>query len=348
LLLDKGCTLKMLPIDRYPGGTQSPSPFISGSDLHDISITGDGAIEGQGEKWWPLVKGPQALNAGFVRRPIMISIRRSARVLIEGVHLSNSPMFHIAIGGASSDVTVRNVTIRAPASDAAVNPSHNTDACDVSAKHVLVDSCDVSVGDDDFTCGGGTSDVLIRNCKYGYGHGVSIGSPTRGGVSNLRVIDCTFDNTESGIRIKSDRDRGGDISNLEYRNLTMHNVGIPILIYGSYNAKVKMFRQLNDLTGENALTYTSAPVTPLTPIYHNILFSDINATTRSGSRDGLIWGLPEAPVSNLTLRRVKISGDGTFGIFTASHVHLEQCSFTTRDGKNALSTAGVSDLVTQP
>ncbi len=80
------------------------------------------------------------------------------------------------------------------------------------------------MGDDDFTCGGGTSDVLITNCTYGYGHGVSIGSPTAGGVSNLTVINCTFNNTEAGIRIKSDRDRGGYLHNLTYLNLRMTNV----------------------------------------------------------------------------------------------------------------------------
>jgi len=30
-----------------------------------------------------------------------------------------------------------------------------------SATHVLIKDCDISVGDDDFTCAGGTSDVLI-------------------------------------------------------------------------------------------------------------------------------------------------------------------------------------------
>ena len=62
----------------------------------------------------------------------MIRLSGCDRVLIENVHLTNSPMFHIAISGRSTNVTVRGVTIRANPSTDPVNPGHNTDACDVS------------------------------------------------------------------------------------------------------------------------------------------------------------------------------------------------------------------------
>ena len=153
---------------------------------------------------------------------------------------------------------MRNVIIRAPASTDPVNPSHNTDACDVSGTKILIQNCDISVGDDDFTCGGGTSDVLITGCTYGYGHGVSIGSPIKGGVKNITVENCTFTNTQCGIRIKSDRDLGGNVQNLIYRNLRMTNVDIPILIYASYMAKDSKYRNLQKITPGIATTYASA------------------------------------------------------------------------------------------
>jgi polygalacturonase len=330
LQLDAGAILRMPAIDKYPGGTNNPPSFISGRGLHDIAITGSGTIEGQGGGWWPLVKTQQ------IGRPRMIALSGCDKILIENVKLQNSPMFHIAISGHSTNVTVRGVTIRAPSSTDPVNPSHNTDACDVSGSHVLIENCDVSVGDDNFTCGGGTSDVHIRNCKYGTGHGVSIGSPISGGVSDLTVEDCTFTGTEAGIRIKSDRDRGGVVQNCVYRNLTMTNVQFPILIYGSYNAKDREYRDLTNITADIATKYPAQPLTARTPVYKDITFSNVTATTGKGQRAGLIWGLPEAFATNIHLQNVTIKADKPFGIFNATGITLDGCKFEMTDGKPGL------------
>ncbi len=331
LQIDADAVLRMLPIDKYPGGTIEGRNFITGLKLHDIAITGKGMIDGQGSPWWPFAKTENA------KRPRMIAFKDCDRVLIDQVKMINSPMFHITVGGRSSNVTVRNVIIRAPASTDPVNPSHNTDACDVSGTKILIQHCDISVGDDDFTCGGGTSDVLITGCTYGYGHGVSIGSPIKGGVSDITVENCTFTNTEFGIRIKSDRDRGSVVQNLTYRNLRMINVDMPILIYASYQAKDSKYRNLQKITPDIATTYASADVSDLTPIYRNITFQNITATVAKGKRAGLIWGLPEAAASNILLQNVNITADNPFGIFFAENVQLVNCKIITREGENKLS-----------
>jgi pectinesterase len=332
LHLEAGAVLKMLPMEQYPGGSATPEDFIRGSKLEDIALSGAGTIDGQGAPWWPLAKNKEA------KRPIMISLSRCQRVLIDGVTLKNSPMFHIAVGGNSTEITVRGVTIRAPGSDDPVTPGHNTDACDVSGSHILIRDCDVSVGDDDFTCAGGTSDVLITHCRYGKGHGVSIGSPTHGGVTNFTVSDCTFDGTESGIRIKSDRDRGGEVSHLTFRNLRMTNVGFPILVYAAYMATQREYRDLNKLSPETAAAYPAAEVTNRTPLYHDITFSDITATAQSGRRAGLIWGLPEAPVRDLVLRNVHITADRPLGIYDAQGVRVEHCEIVTPENVEPLES----------
>jgi polygalacturonase len=339
LEVDAKATLRMLPMDRYPGSTKSREDFISADGLHDIAIGGAGTIDGQGAAWWPLAKTTSDA------RPKMIHMGSCQRVLIENVTLKNSPMFHIAIGGKTTDVTVRGVTVRAPASTDPDHPSHNTDACDVTGKHILIQNCDISVGDDNYTCGGGTSDVLITHCTYGNGHGVSIGSHTRGEISNITVEDCTFTNTECGIRIKSDRDRGGNVHNLTYRNLRMTNVDIPILIYAAYMAKEPQYRKLNDLTAEIAGKYPTAPVAEHTPMYHDITFSHITATVAEGRRAGLIWGLPESPVTNLLLEDVNIQADKPFGIYSAKGVRVVHCKIVTPDGVNKLSIADVEPAI---
>ena len=339
LHLAAGATLTMLPLDKYPGGTSRGEDFLSGDNLHDVALTGAGTIDGQGEPWWPFAKTQGA------RRPRMFKLSKCERVLVEGVTLKNSPMFHIAFSGMSH-VTVRGVTVRAPASTDPKTPSHNTDACDVSGRTILVEHCDISVGDDNYTCGGDTHDVLIQHNTYGNGHGVSIGSYARNGVSNLTVRDCTFTGTDCGIRIKSDRDRGGIVENLVYENLKMTDVAVPILIYGAYMAKEREFRDLNKLTPEIAARYPGKMLEKLTPVYRNITFRNITATAAKGRRAGLIWGLPEAPASNILLQNVAITADLPFGIYSAENVRLENCTITTPDGVNKLSTSNAKATVT--
>jgi polygalacturonase len=340
LRVDDGATLRMLPLDKYPGGTTNPENFIGGSGLHDFAISGSGTIDGQGIPWWPFARVRGAA------RPRMIALSGCDRVLIEHVHLTNSPMFHIAIGGKSSNVTVRGIMVRANRSDDPVNPGHNTDACDVSGRFVLIQDCDISVGDDNFTCGGNTSDVLITNCTYGYGHGVSIGSHTAGGVSNITVVNCTFNNTEQGIRIKTDRDRGGFVHHLTYLNLSMTNVEFPILIYASYMATNREYRGLAKVTAAIAATYPSAEITGRTPMYRDITFSNITATVQPGNRAGLIWGLPESAVTNVLLDHLKITADRSFGIFEAKNVRLVDSEIITPDGTNKIASTHAEITIT--
>lgn len=342
LHLASDATLRMLPIDKYPGGTKRGENFLSGTDLHDIALTGPGTIDGQGEPWWPFAKVTGAL------RPRMIVLKSCERILIEQVTLRNSPMFHIAISGQSSHVTVRGVTIRAPSSTDPQTPSHNTDACDVSGHTILVEHCDISVGDDNFTCGGNTHDVLIAHNTYGNGHGVSIGSYTNGGVANITVTDCTFTGTDCGIRIKSDRGRGGLVQNLVYENLRMTDVDFPILIYGSYMAKEREFRDLHHLTPEIVARYPAKPVAERTPVFRHIAFRNITATASPGHCAGLIWGLPEAPASDILLQNVSIKADLPFGLYHAENVRFENCTITTPDGVNQLSTGEAKVTITPP
>ena len=341
LHLEAGALLRMLPLDKYPGGTRNPETFIGGDKLHDVAITGAGAIDGQGAPWWPFAKTDK--NA---KRPKMISPSNCERLLIEGLSLSNSPMFHIALGGNCTDVTIRRVKVRAPASDDPVLPSHNTDACNVKGSNILIQDCDISTGDDNFTCGGNTSNVLITNCTYGFGHGVSIGSYTQGGVSNITVVDCTFNGTENGIRIKTDRDRGGFVHGMKYLNLRMTNVECPIVIYASYMATNREYRDLNKLTPEIAAKYPTAAVTGRTPVYRDLVFSNITATVQKGRRAGLIWGLPEMNVTNVLLEKINIKADKPFGIFSAQNVRLVDCNIVTPEGVNKIASTNAQVTIT--
>jgi len=324
LQLDSNAVLRMLPFGQYPvtwhtnGGTNvyfTASNFISGSSLTDIEISGSGAIDGQGQPWWPWA------NTNNAVRPIMIRLSGCNRQLIQGVTLSNSPMFHISISGKAGNTTVQGVIIRAPSSSANP-PSHNTDACDVAGTNILVQNCDISVGDDNFTCGGGTSDVLITHNTYGNGHGISIGSYTSPGVSNITVTDCTIDGADNGIRIKSDNDRGGLVQNISYSNIGMTNVRFPIIIYGYY----RWYGTPSSISPAIAAGTNAATVSNTTPAYRNITFSNINATSVSGYPIGIIWARTEMPATNFVFNKVNITGNRNFCLYNVSGAQFIDCN----------------------
>ncbi len=334
LQLDTNATLRMLPFGKYPvtwftnaNGSYyfTAANFISGSSLHDISVSGYGIIDGQGTNWWPWA------NTNGAVRPIMLRLTSCNRELIQTVTLSNSPMFHISLSGSAANSTVQGVTIRANSSGDPF-PGHNTDACDVAGTNILVQNCIISVGDDNFTCGGNTSDILIVSNTYGFGHGVSIGSYTSPSVSNMTVMNCSFNNTDQGIRIKSDRDRGGFVHNISYYNLSMTNVMRPILIYCQYTNTVSAYRAVDSITPGVAASYPSNAVISTTPRYRDIIISNVTATVQSGRTAGLIWGLPEMSISNVTLAKLNITGSKTFGIYCAKGVQLIDAQITTPTG----------------
>jgi polygalacturonase len=325
LQIDTNAILRMLPIDQYPGSDISPPNFIFAANLHDIAISGPGAIDGQGLPWWK----DSETNAGAIR-PRMINFDSCNRQLIQNITLSNSPAFFIAIGGSGGNKTVQNVIIRAPASTDPVNPSHNTDACDVGGTNILVQNCDISNGDDDFTCGGGTSDVLITNNVYGNGHGVSVGSYTSPGVSNITVINCSFTGTDSGFKVKTMRGRGGLVQNLRYINITMTNVDWPISFDAHYEWGLGQHTTLTPaFVANNAYTNPAPLIINSTPIIQNILVSNVTAVLSTTRPPFQIWGLPEALVSNVVFRAVNISSSAPYipAVYNATNIQFIDCSF---------------------
>jgi hypothetical protein len=244
-------------------------------------------------------------------------------------------MFHIAIGSAGSTI-VRGVTVNAPAS------SHNTDACDVSGTNTLVESCNISVGDDDFTCGGGTSDVLLTNNTYGNGHGLSIGSYTQG-VSNITVINCTFNGTQNGIRIKSDIGRGGVVQNINYFNLGMTNVNFPIQIYAYY----LWYGTPSGISPQIAAsTNAVSPLASATPAFRNITFSNITATSVSGYPIGIIWARTEMPATNIIFNKVNLTGNRSFDLYNVVGAQFIDCNLKPSATSNTFSLFNAQVTIT--
>ncbi|HXI84638.1 MAG TPA: glycoside hydrolase family 28 protein [Verrucomicrobiae bacterium] len=301
----------------HPIANERYQDCISVADAQDIEISGEGAIDGQGKAWWAAFEA----NHAMTHRPYMIKLSNCKRVRIQGVTLSNSPMFHL-VPQNCADVTIQGITIKSPSN------AHNTDGIDPSGWNYLITDCTIDTGDDNIAVKPGSGrtpgnkNYTITNCRFLHGHGMSIGSGTSGGIEDLRVSNCIFDGTDAGIRIKTLRGRGGLLQNLMYENLTMTAVKNPIYIIDWYPER--------DAPKDPA-TEKPEPTTDRTPINKNIVIRNVTATNCPTA--GTIRGLPEAPITNVTLSNVVISAKTGLKIYHAHGIRFSDSKIEVESGK---------------
>jgi polygalacturonase len=326
LLIESGATLRATddPAD-YKQAADDPkkfTPFLSGEDLEDVTIAGKGVIDGSGARWWVDAEAARQKKPGYTRpRPNLIVLTRVTNLVVRDITLQNSPKFHL-VPTECDGVTVSGITILAP------ERSPNTDGIDPSmCRRVTITGCTIDCGDDniaikaskkvkgrEFAC----EDILVTDCTFKHGHGMSIGSETVGGVRNVRVKNCTFENTDNGIRIKSDRGRGGRVENVLYEDIKMTNARGAIL-FSCYYPKVP-------------LTDETKPVTDTTPHYSGIVVRNLSGTSTQGA--GIIAGLPESPIEGVTLENVSIEAAKTgLEIRNARHVKLKDTKIEPKSGE---------------
>ena len=338
LQLDVGAIVRLLPYGSWPGSpyTGTVSPLINGSSLTNIAITGMGMFDGQGSPWWITNSADSTIN-----RPLILSLQPCSQVLLQDFTSSNPPVAHIVLKGAGGNINIIGIKLFAPDSSDPVNPSHNTDGVDLAETNAVIQDCAISTGDDNIAIGSSGSvskDILVTNCFFGYGHGVSIGSFTSGGVSNLTVINCTFSNTGNGIKIKSERDRGGVVQNLNYYNITMTNVGWPIQFYSYYEYGLGILTTVTPAFAASTAFTSTNPIPYEPPIYRNITISNLTANVPNGRPPLMILGLPDYPISNVIFKAMNLisSSTSTSGIYNATNIQFIDCSLPVPAGNKTV------------
>jgi polygalacturonase len=265
-------------------------------------------------------------------RPRLIVFDHCKHVRVEGVTIQNSPFWQL-VPYYCDDVLIRNVRILAPPR------SPNTDAVDpFSSSNVRIDHLYADVGDDNIAIKSGAinspggddpaRDITITDCTFKHGHGLSIGSEIAGGAHNIVADRIHFEGTDNGIRVKANRDRGNDVSDLVFRDIDMIDVKNPIVISEYYP---RILPPAGDVAAQ--------PVTRLTPHFHNIVLQNVTAT--GGDMAGAIVGLPEAPVDDIVLQNVTLSGKTGLSIGYAN-VTGQKVKVTAEQGDAILKMAGAN------
>lgn len=260
--------------------------FISGWNVSNVRIIGNGTIDGQGAPWWE-AHAKRQLDYG---RPRLIELLFCRDLFIQGLRLHNSPFWTVH-PYSCDNVYAGDLDIYAPDS------APNTDGIDPdSTKNVLIERCTIQVGDDAIAIKSGidyagrqfnrsTENVLIRDSWFKARH-VAIGSEESGGVRNVTIINCLMGGPgyAGGIHLKSERGRGGYIKNVTFQDITIVNLTVGMDIDMFYS--------------------DSRPPTnkTATPVYDYLYFTNI--TGINVSSPGQFRGLPESPMDHVFLTDV--------------------------------------------
>jgi polygalacturonase len=229
--------------------------------------------------------------------------------------------------------------------------SANTDGIDPSnCRNVTITRCFIDVGDDNIAIKSGKKvegrefgceNITVTDCTFKHGHGMSIGSESVGGVRNLLVRNCTFEDTDNGLRIKSRRGRGGRVENITYQDCTLKNCHPAISIMSYYQ---------DSTHGKFPKDDKAQPVTDTTPAFRNITIKNISGNSTMVA--GYIVGLPESPVQNVVLENVTLAGTEGLNIAYARGVVLKNVKITPATGEPFLlhnaEVAGLPDAAKQP
>jgi len=130
-----------------------------------------------------------------------------------------------------------------------------------------------------------------------FGHGaVVIGSEMAGGVKNITVSQCLFNETDRGLRIKTRRGRGKDaiIDGIHFKDIKMDRVLAPLVVNNFYFCDP-------DGRSEYVKTKEKLPIDDRTPYIGKLVFENIESKNSSIAA-GFFYGLPEQPIEELVLK----------------------------------------------
>lgn len=281
LVVDKGATLfgsldfKQFEVAPGTCGDVQPQkgsgcrPLIAVDNAAGAGVMGEGVIDGRGgvlvpgsnKSAWDIAHNGQ----GGRILPRLIVASHADDFTLYKITLKNSPNFHVVYNGGNG-FTVWGVKIETPQRfPRSEHPlAHNTDGIDPGngAKNITITHSYIRTGDDNVAIkgdGAGLTNMTVSHNHFYYGHGMSIGSGTAGGVSKVRVFDLTLDGTDYGLRIKSAGNRGGLVQDIVYEDVCIRNSPHPLFLTGSYNSD-------GASTGDKP------------PVYRDIFFRNVGIT----------------------------------------------------------------------
>lgn len=296
--------------DRMLGSWEGLPAACFAAPIHAIGaeslvIEGEGTLDGSGDlgDWW---NWPKETREG-ARRPRGLHLVSCVDVKLLGFTIRNAPSWTIHPQGCRRLIAV-GLTVTAPP-DSPNTDGFNPEGC----RDVTITGVRFSVGDDCIAIKAGkrgpngeddhlaeTRGIRVTHCLMERGHGgLVIGSEMSGGVHDVCVEDCEMVGTDRGLRLKTRRGRGGSITNIAMRRVLMDGVETALSANAHYHC---------DADGHDEWVQSRQPASIGlgTPVIDGVTIEDVEIRKLAHAA-GAFLGLPEAPIRNVRIRRLKIA-----------------------------------------
>lgn len=350
LRLEEGCVLEAAVPSLHGGAYDPAEPnphdlwqdfghshwrnsLIWGEDLEDVAILGPGRIdgagltrEGPGSRWsrqageFPLSMAGLSATAMAELSPAVeamaglgnkaIALKRAKRARIEGLTIFRGGHFAVLATGcegltlrdlvidtnrdgldidACRDVLVSGCRVNTPNDDAIVLKSSLALGAPIATERVTIERCEVSGFDLGTMLDGtfGRTQQLAPDQDRVTGR-IKLGTESNGGFRDIVIRDCRFARSR-GLALEVVD--GGTMENVLAERLVMHEV-----------TTAPIFLRVGDRR-------RGPEGTPL-GVMRNIVLRDIEATDILPDYAATIAGLPESPITDVTLSNVRLSHRG--------------------------------------
>lgn len=274
--------------------------LIFAASKHNISITGNGTIDGRGKGKRSMLDDPSGKGNDRPRNILMISCRN---VKVEGVTMRNAATWNQHYLDCE-DVVVTGVNV--------YNHCHgNNDGIDIDGCRRFLLSNSVIDADDDAIVLKSTGmapceDVIVRGCvASSWANALKLGTESTGGFRNIVFSDCivkpsrhkgqrVIKSTVSGISaISIECVDGGTVENITVDNITIDGTECPLYIR----------------LGNRARKHVEEAPEPPVGTMRNIAISNIRAYN-TGNFCSSITGIEGYKVENVTLQNIVVENRG--------------------------------------
>ncbi|KAG6813759.1 hypothetical protein H0H92_007711 [Tricholoma furcatifolium] len=225
--IDVQGTVRFSPNLPYWTGTQITFWVLGG---RNVVLNGGGTLDGAGQAWWDAF----ATNSSLLR-PILLTIDQAEGLVVENIHMINSPEWHNLIN-ESKDVIYRNMTLNSIS--ASSNAAANTDGWDIyrSDNVAIVDST-IFNDDDCVSFKPNATNIYVANLNCTGSHSLGQYPGIFDLVENVTAINIRMSDAENGARIKAwaGPDVGsGLVKNITFLNFIESKVDSPVVIDQCY------------------------------------------------------------------------------------------------------------------